>query len=65
MTGVYSILGFVAKLGEIERDMHELGPAIVARRAKKRRWAIQDFADASGGKITAEQGNPDAAWAAT
>jgi len=30
MTGVYSILGFVAKLGEIERDLHELGPAIVA-----------------------------------
>jgi hypothetical protein len=31
MTGVYSILGFIAKLGAIERDMHELGPAIVAR----------------------------------
>jgi hypothetical protein len=30
-TGVYSVLGFVAKLGAIERDMHELGPAIVAR----------------------------------
>jgi phage gpG-like protein len=31
MTGVYSILGFVAKLGAIERDMHELGPTIIAR----------------------------------
>jgi hypothetical protein len=28
---VYSVLGFVAKLGAIERDMHILGPAIVAR----------------------------------
>jgi phage gpG-like protein len=28
---VYSVLGFVAKLGAIERDMHVLGPAIVAR----------------------------------
>ena len=31
MTGVYSILGFVAKLKAIEHDMNELGPAIVAR----------------------------------
>ena len=31
MTGVYSILGFVAKLKAIEHDMHDLGPAIVAR----------------------------------
>jgi phage gpG-like protein len=28
---VYSVLGFVAKLGAIERDMHILGQAIVAR----------------------------------
>jgi phage gpG-like protein len=31
MTQVYTLLGFVAKLGEIERDTHELGPAIVAK----------------------------------
>jgi hypothetical protein len=31
MSGVFSILGFVAKLGAIEHDLHELGPAIVAR----------------------------------
>ena len=31
MTGVYSVLGFVAKLKAIERDMNALGPAIVAR----------------------------------
>ena len=31
MTGVFSLLGFVAQLKAIERDMHELGPAIVAR----------------------------------
>ncbi len=31
MTGVFSILGFVAQLKAIEHDMHELGPAIVAR----------------------------------
>jgi phage gpG-like protein len=31
MTGVYSILGFVAKLEAIKHDMHDLGPAIVAR----------------------------------
>lgn len=31
MTGVFSILGFVAHLKAIERDMDELGPAIVAR----------------------------------
>lgn len=31
MTGVYSVLGFVAKLKAIEHDMHELGPAIVAK----------------------------------
>ena len=30
MTGVYSVLGFVAKLGAIEADLHVLGPAIVA-----------------------------------
>src|SRR5258705_4586767 len=30
MTGVYSVLGFVAKLKAIEHDMNELGPAIVA-----------------------------------
>jgi phage gpG-like protein len=31
MTGVFSILGFVAQLKAIEHDMEELGPAIVAR----------------------------------
>ena len=31
MTGVFSILGFVAQLGTIEKNLHELGPAIVAR----------------------------------
>ena len=31
MTGVFSILGFVAKLGAIEHDMKALGPAIIAR----------------------------------
>jgi hypothetical protein len=30
MTGVYSNLGFVAKLKAIETDLHVLGPAIVA-----------------------------------
>jgi phage gpG-like protein len=30
MSGVFSILGFVAQLKAIEHDMHELGPAIVA-----------------------------------
>jgi hypothetical protein len=30
-TGVYSILGFVAKLGAIERDMHATESAIVAK----------------------------------
>jgi hypothetical protein len=29
--GVYTVLGFVAKLKAIEHDMHALGPAIVAR----------------------------------
>jgi hypothetical protein len=27
----FSLLGFVAELGAIERDMHELGPHIVER----------------------------------
>jgi hypothetical protein len=31
MTGVYSVLGFVAQLKAIEHDMNALGPAIVAR----------------------------------
>ena len=31
MTGVFSILGFVAELKAIDHDMHELGPAIVAK----------------------------------
>jgi hypothetical protein len=31
MTGVYSIIGFVAQLKAIEHDMNALGPAIVAR----------------------------------
>lgn len=31
MAGVYSIVGFVAKLKAIEHDMNELGPAIVAK----------------------------------
>src|ERR1019366_3884946 len=31
MTGVFSILGFVAQLKAIDHDMHELGPAIVAK----------------------------------
>jgi phage gpG-like protein len=31
MTGVFSILGFAAKLGAIDRDLHEVGPAIIAR----------------------------------
>jgi hypothetical protein len=31
MSEIFTVLGFVAKLGAIERDMHELGPAIVAR----------------------------------
>lgn len=31
MSGVYSILGFVAQLKTIERDMDEVGPAIIAR----------------------------------
>jgi hypothetical protein len=30
MTGVYSVLGFVAKLKAIETDLHSVGPAIVA-----------------------------------
>jgi hypothetical protein len=30
-TGVFSILGFVAHLKEIEREMHELGPAIIRK----------------------------------
>jgi hypothetical protein len=30
MTGVFSLLGFVAHLHAIDRDMHELGPAIIA-----------------------------------
>src|SRR6267378_1853116 len=31
MTQTFSLLGFVAHLATVERDMHELGPAIVAR----------------------------------
>src|ERR1039458_8512599 len=31
MTGVFSILGFVAQLEAIDHDMEALGPAIVAR----------------------------------
>jgi phage gpG-like protein len=31
MTGVYSVLGFVAKLKTVELEMNALGPAIVAR----------------------------------
>src|SRR5258708_21952686 len=31
MTKTFSLLGFVAPLATVERDMHELGPAIVAR----------------------------------
>jgi phage gpG-like protein len=31
MTQSFTLLGFVAHLGAIERDMHELGPAIVAK----------------------------------
>jgi phage gpG-like protein len=31
MSGVYSIIGFVAQLKAIEHDMNALGPAIVAR----------------------------------
>jgi phage gpG-like protein len=31
MTGVFSILGFVAELEMIKRDLHELEPAIIAR----------------------------------
>jgi phage gpG-like protein len=31
MSGVFTLLGFVAHLKAIEHDMHELGPAIVAR----------------------------------
>jgi phage gpG-like protein len=31
MTGVFSLLGFVAHLHAMEKDMEELGPAIVAR----------------------------------
>jgi phage gpG-like protein len=30
MTGVYTVLGFVAKLKTIELEMHVLGPAIIA-----------------------------------
>lgn len=31
MTGIFSLVGFVAHLGTIERDLEEVGPAIVAR----------------------------------
>src|SRR6266550_2820022 len=31
MTQTFSLLGFVAHLATVERDIHELGPAIVAR----------------------------------
>src|SRR6267154_6377660 len=31
MTQTFSLLGFVAHLATVERDMHELGPAIVGR----------------------------------
>src|SRR5712672_4117510 len=31
MTQTFTLLGFVAHLATVERDMHELGPAIVAR----------------------------------
>ncbi len=31
MTQVFTLIGFVAKLKAIEHDMHDLGPAIVAR----------------------------------
>jgi hypothetical protein len=34
MSGVFTILGFVAHLKAIEHDMHELGPAIVAKACK-------------------------------
>jgi hypothetical protein len=34
MTGVFTLLGFVAQLKAIEHDMHELGPAIVAKACK-------------------------------
>jgi phage gpG-like protein len=30
-TGIYSVLGFVAKLAAIERDMEALGPAIIRK----------------------------------
>lgn len=31
MTGIFSLVGFVAHLGTIERDLEEVGPAVVAR----------------------------------
>src|SRR5712671_3765715 len=31
MTQTFTLLGFVAHLATVERDMHELGPAVVAK----------------------------------
>ena len=31
MTEIFTLVGFAAKLGAIDRDLHEVGPAIIAR----------------------------------